>query len=114
MPFESQAQRSWMYANHPDMAKRWEQETPKGPRLPRRLGFKGAANPKSESNDSPAPSIKRLRHKAADDFKGLSPSASARFKLKHQNQQQSDKESGVEAFPNRDARKAAAKKARKR
>ncbi len=30
MPFKSQAQRGWMYANDPAMAKRWEKETPKG------------------------------------------------------------------------------------
>lgn len=30
MPFKSQAQRRWMYANEPAMAKRWEKETPKG------------------------------------------------------------------------------------
>jgi hypothetical protein len=29
MPFKSQAQRKWMHANHPEMAKRWEKETPK-------------------------------------------------------------------------------------
>lgn len=35
MPFESQAQRGWMYANEPEMAKRWEKDTPKGKKLPR-------------------------------------------------------------------------------
>jgi hypothetical protein len=34
MPFKSQKQRKWMYANEPGMAKRWEKETPKGKRLP--------------------------------------------------------------------------------
>lgn len=29
MPFKSQAQRKFMYANMPKMAKRWEKETPK-------------------------------------------------------------------------------------
>lgn len=29
MPFRSKAQRGYMYANHPDIAKRWEHETPK-------------------------------------------------------------------------------------
>jgi len=36
MPFESEAQKGWMYANHPAMAKRWQKETPKGKRLPKR------------------------------------------------------------------------------
>ncbi len=35
MPFKSEAQREWMYANHPEMAKRWEKETPK--KLPKRV-----------------------------------------------------------------------------
>lgn len=37
MPFVSQAQRGWMYANKPGMAKRWEKETPKGNALPQRV-----------------------------------------------------------------------------
>jgi hypothetical protein len=36
-PFKSQAQRKWMYANDPKMAKRWAKHTPKGKRLPRRV-----------------------------------------------------------------------------
>jgi hypothetical protein len=34
MPFKSKAQRRWMFANKPKMAKRWAKETPKGKRLP--------------------------------------------------------------------------------
>jgi len=39
MPFTSKAQRAWMYANKPDMARRWEKETPNYvlKRLPNRL-----------------------------------------------------------------------------
>lgn len=33
MPFKSRYQEKWMWANHPEMAKRWEKETPAG-RLP--------------------------------------------------------------------------------
>ncbi len=36
MPFESEAQRAWMYSNEPEMAKRWEKKT-KGD-LPERVG----------------------------------------------------------------------------
>ena len=36
MPFKSEAQRRWMYANKPEMAKRWESETPSG-KLPDRV-----------------------------------------------------------------------------
>lgn len=34
MPWKSNAQRKWMYANKPAMAKRWEKHTPKGANLP--------------------------------------------------------------------------------
>lgn len=34
MPFKSQAQRRLMYAKHPEIAKRFEAETPKGKKLP--------------------------------------------------------------------------------
>lgn len=34
MPFKSKAQRRWMYANHPEMAKHWEADTPKNAKLP--------------------------------------------------------------------------------
>lgn len=40
MPFKSEAQRRWMHATHPAMAKRWERETPKGKHLPARLNSK--------------------------------------------------------------------------
>lgn len=38
MPFKSKKQRGWMHANEPEMAKRWEDETPKGRKLPERAG----------------------------------------------------------------------------
>jgi hypothetical protein len=37
MPFKSKAQRGWMHANKPEMAKRWEKETPKGKPLPKKV-----------------------------------------------------------------------------
>lgn len=46
MPFKSQAQRKWMYANDPKMAEEWEEHTPKGKKLPRKVkksGKKGKA-----------------------------------------------------------------------
>lgn len=36
MPFKSQQQRKFMYARHPEMAKRWEKETPKD-KLPEKV-----------------------------------------------------------------------------
>lgn len=37
MPFKSQAQRAYMYANHPEMAKEFEAATPKGKKLPKHV-----------------------------------------------------------------------------
>lgn len=37
MPFKSDDQRKWMHANKPEMAKRWEKETPKGKDLPKKV-----------------------------------------------------------------------------
>ncbi|MFA5037297.1 MAG: hypothetical protein WC479_08990 [Candidatus Izemoplasmatales bacterium] len=34
MPFKSQAQRAWMHIHHPEMAKKWEEHTQKGKKLP--------------------------------------------------------------------------------
>ncbi len=69
MPFVSQAQRSFMYANHPGIAKRWESVTPKDHQLPRHEG--GG----SDSNESPAPKVSRLPkgNGAKRDFRSLSP-----------------------------------------
>lgn len=37
MPFKSESQRKWMYKNKPDMAKKWQKETPKGKKLPKKV-----------------------------------------------------------------------------
>lgn len=37
MPFKSEAQRRWIHANKPDMAKKWEKKTPKGKKLPQKV-----------------------------------------------------------------------------
>jgi len=36
MPFKSEAQRAFMHAAHPEMAKEWEKHTPKG-KLPKKV-----------------------------------------------------------------------------
>lgn len=43
MPFKSKAQRRWMYANEPEIAKRWEKHTPKGKKIPEKVKEKTAA-----------------------------------------------------------------------
>jgi hypothetical protein len=40
MPFKSKAQRSYLYAKKPKVAKKWEKETSKGKKLPRRVAQK--------------------------------------------------------------------------
>lgn len=37
MPFKSESQRKWMHATHPDMAQKWENETPKKAKLPKKV-----------------------------------------------------------------------------
>lgn len=37
MPFKSQQQRKYMYSQHPQIANRWEKETPKGKKLPKKV-----------------------------------------------------------------------------
>lgn len=36
MPFKSQSQRAWMHINKPEMARKWESETPKK-KLPKKV-----------------------------------------------------------------------------
>jgi len=40
MPFKSKQQRKWMYATHPEMAQQWEEHTPKGAKLPKKVSKK--------------------------------------------------------------------------
>lgn len=45
MPFVSQEQRRWMYANYPKMAEQWDKHTPKGKILPERVRPKELRKP---------------------------------------------------------------------
>jgi len=36
-PFKSKKQRAYLYATHPEIAKRWAKETPKGKKLPNKV-----------------------------------------------------------------------------
>jgi hypothetical protein len=38
MPFRSEAQRRYLYANEPEVARRWQKKTPKGTKLPDKVG----------------------------------------------------------------------------
>jgi hypothetical protein len=37
MPFKSQAQRAYLYANEPAVAQKFEEHTPKGKKLPKKV-----------------------------------------------------------------------------
>jgi len=37
MPFKSKQQEKWMWATHPEMARQWEEHTPKGAKLPKKV-----------------------------------------------------------------------------
>lgn len=41
MPFKSKAQRRYLHANNPKLAKEFESKTPKGKKLPARVKKKG-------------------------------------------------------------------------
>lgn len=51
MPFKSEAQRRYMHAKHPQMAQRWEAETPTGKRLAAKLGRKRKSSKRSRDDD---------------------------------------------------------------
>ena len=86
MPFASQAQRAWMYENHPEMAKRWEAVTPKGAKLPKHVKDSRGIPPKKRTN--------------ATDFKPLSPGPKARHTYaKPAKEQDSMAERGVQYLP---------------
>ena len=51
MPFQSDAQRRWMYATDPKMADKWQTETPKGADLPEKV---------SNSSDNKIEAMKKL------------------------------------------------------
>lgn len=45
MPFKSESQRKWMYANEPEMAKKWSKHT-SSKKLPKKVKKKGKKNGK--------------------------------------------------------------------
>lgn len=77
MPFASKAQARFMFATHPQIAKRWAREFGVPSSLPQHVGGR------SQSNESPSPKVARLprRSGTARDFGPLSPGPKARMKL---------------------------------
>lgn len=70
MPFKSDSQRRWMYANHPAMAKRWQKETPKGD-LPEKV----SSYDDTAFSEDPTKMMPRLRqiHKLSEFPTGSGP-----------------------------------------
>lgn len=56
-PMRSETQRRWMWANKPEMAKRWEKETPEG-KLPEHVPREEKPKPKPRRH---APTGRRKR-----------------------------------------------------
>lgn len=48
MPFKSEAQMKWMFANKPKMAEEWASDTPSNTKLPRRVAKKNKKNKKTK------------------------------------------------------------------
>ncbi len=94
MPFKSQAQRAYMYSQHPALARRWEKLTPKNRDLPKH------DHSESTTEESQKPGIVRLPRKTGKqrDFGGLVPNAKARHKESHPAEEpESMEEKSVEA-----------------
>lgn len=59
MPFKSQAQRGFMYANHPEIAKEFEAATPKGKKLPEHVAGKKKKKKKASLEDNVKHGLKK-------------------------------------------------------
>jgi hypothetical protein len=99
MPFQSKAQERFMFAKHPEIAKRWLREYGQPARMPERK-----VNPESRSNESPSPHVDRFARLPGlnRDFRRLHPSESARFKPAKSptpNEREAHQESGVQHQP---------------
>jgi hypothetical protein len=53
MPFKSKAQRAWMFANKPEMAKEWASETPTNAQLPERVKPQAGKTPRRKPYKAP-------------------------------------------------------------
>jgi hypothetical protein len=98
VPFRSEAQRRFMFSQHPAIAQRWAKEFGPQHNLPEKV------NPRSDSNESPSPKISRHPRLPGikRDFSHLHPSQSARFKPASSatpNEAEAHAESGVQHQP---------------
>lgn len=68
MPFKSQAQQKWAFANKPEMAKRWAKETPNMSSLPKK---------KSKPDEGPAEEAMDKSEGMKEDMMDMSPKKKA-------------------------------------
>lgn len=70
MPFKSDAQRRYMYSQHPEIAKRWQKHTPKGKDLPEHVK-KSAHDAISSALGSADTALQDLGHWSAGKLEGV-------------------------------------------
>jgi hypothetical protein len=68
MPIKSESQRKYLWANHPDLAKEWDKETPKGKKLPKKVKKKA-----QYGADDTLPDTYNPPNQINDPFADLSP-----------------------------------------
>jgi hypothetical protein len=61
MPFVSEAQRAWMWANRPKQAAEWEKHTPTDAKLPERVSEKRKQI--SDANPALVSALKRIQNR---------------------------------------------------
>lgn len=98
MPFASKAQARFMFARHPEIARRWAREYGAPKRLP------GKVNPESRSNENNSPTVERQPRLPGikRDFSMLTPSQSVRHTPKSKprpNEVEAMAEAGVQFMP---------------
>jgi hypothetical protein len=84
VPFVSQAQRGFMYANHPKLAPEFEKATPKGTKLPRHVKAKQRSAPLPAANVSgarvSAPAAGKWLAQSLGQIRGLNTLRNSRLK----------------------------------
>lgn len=71
MPFKSNAQRRWMYANHPTIAKRWSKHTPKTTKLPEYIKSEKTANMTTQQQAYINGFVKRASQHGLSDYQAI-------------------------------------------
>ena len=74
MPYKSEAQKKWLYANKPNLAAQFESETPKDAKLPTRISSKSSSEKRQYARQQ------RIKQKSNERFGKLAKNfAPARY-----------------------------------